>query len=159
MLPVGVILQDVVSCQSLTLQRALSVTTLHNFKRLALCEENPLVTSGLPSKRPVTWSYDAFFDLCLNKWLRKQSRCRWFEKPLHSSCHHCSDIFYNSGILLYWILSQQNKLQHTQANICRSKLFTSHHIEKATWLDEIKMAYVYEMACKKKNLFALIYLM
>ena len=33
-------------------------------------------TGGFPSQRPVTWSYDAFFDLRLNKWLSKQSRHR-----------------------------------------------------------------------------------
>ena len=36
---------------------------------LALCERNPPVTGGFPSQRPVTWSFDAVFDLHLNKWL------------------------------------------------------------------------------------------
>ena len=45
---------------------------------LALCEGNPLVTSGFPSQRTVTWSF-VFFDLCLNKRLSKQSRCQRFE--------------------------------------------------------------------------------
>ena len=31
---------------------------------LALCEENPLATSGFPSQKPVTQSFDVFFDLC-----------------------------------------------------------------------------------------------
>ena len=35
----------------------------------ALCEGNPLVTSGFPSQRPVTRSFDVFFDLRLNKYL------------------------------------------------------------------------------------------
>ena len=35
---------------------------------LALCEGNPLVTTGFPSQRPVTQSFDDFFDLHLNKW-------------------------------------------------------------------------------------------
>ena len=33
------------------------------------CEGNPLVTSGFPSQRPVTQSFDVFFDLRLNKCL------------------------------------------------------------------------------------------
>ena len=33
---------------------------------LALCEGNPLVTVGFPSRRPVTLGFDVFFDLCLN---------------------------------------------------------------------------------------------
>ena len=40
---------------------------------LALCEGNSPVTGGFPSQRPVTRSFDVFFDLRLNKWLRKQS--------------------------------------------------------------------------------------
>ena len=34
-----------------------------------------------PSQRPVTRSFDGFFDLSLNKRLSKQSWCRWFETP------------------------------------------------------------------------------
>ena len=34
---------------------------------LALCGGNPQVNRGLPSERPVSWSFDAFFDLSLNK--------------------------------------------------------------------------------------------
>ena len=37
----------------------------------ALCEGNPSITGGLSSQRPVTRSFDVFFDLCLNKRLSK----------------------------------------------------------------------------------------
>ena len=40
---------------------------------LALCVGNSLVTGEFPSQRPVTWSFDVFFDLRLNKPLSKQS--------------------------------------------------------------------------------------
>ena len=46
-----------------------------------LCEGNPPVTGGFPSQRPVTQSFDIFFDLLLNKWLSKQPRSQWFETP------------------------------------------------------------------------------
>ena len=39
---------------------------------LPLCEGNPPVTGGFPSQRPVTRSFDVFFDLHLNKRLSKQ---------------------------------------------------------------------------------------
>ena len=58
---------------------------------LALCEGNPLVTGGFPSQRPVTRSFDIFFDLHLNKWLSKQLRCWWSQMPLCSLWHHCND--------------------------------------------------------------------
>ena len=43
-----------------------------------------ILQSWFPSKRPVTRSFDVFFDRRLNKRLSKQSRCRWFETPSRS---------------------------------------------------------------------------
>ena len=39
---------------------------------LVLCVGNSLVTREFPAQRPVTWSFDVFFDLHLNKCLSKQ---------------------------------------------------------------------------------------
>ena len=47
---------------------------------LALCERNSPVTGEFPSQRPVTRSYDVFFDLRLNKRLSKQSIRRWLRR-------------------------------------------------------------------------------
>ena len=41
---------------------------------LALCARNSPVTGEFPSQRPVSWSFNVFFDLGLNKRLSKQSR-------------------------------------------------------------------------------------
>ena len=60
---------------------------------LALCEGNPPVTGGFPSQRPVTQSFDVFFDLCRNKRLSKQLRHWWFEKSLHSLWCHTNECF------------------------------------------------------------------
>ena len=57
---------------------------------LALCKGNPPVTGGFPSQRPVTRSFDVFFDLCLNKRLSKQSRRGAFESPSRSFWRHCN---------------------------------------------------------------------
>ena len=46
---------------------------------LAICAGNSPVPGEFPAQRPVTRSFDVFFDLCLNKRLRKQSRGWWFE--------------------------------------------------------------------------------
>ena len=48
-------------------------------------------TGGLLSQRPVTRSFDVFFDLRLNKRLRKQSRRWWFDTSSHSLWRHCND--------------------------------------------------------------------
>ena len=45
---------------------------------LTLCAGNSPITGEFPSQRPVTRSFDVFFDLRLNKRLSKQSRGRWF---------------------------------------------------------------------------------
>ena len=57
---------------------------------LALCAGNSPVTSEFPSQRPVTRSFDVFFDLRLNKRLSKQSRCRWFETSSRSLWRQCN---------------------------------------------------------------------
>ena len=44
---------------------------------LAICAGNPPVPGEFPSQRPVTRSFDVFFDLCLNKRLSKQSWGWW----------------------------------------------------------------------------------
>ena len=57
---------------------------------LALCAGNSPDTGEFPSQRPVTLSFDVFFDLHLNKRLRKQSWGWWFEtlsRPLWRYCN------------------------------------------------------------------------
>ena len=51
---------------------------------LALCVGNSLVTVEFPAQRPVTRSFDVFFNLGLSKPLCKQSWCWCSETP---SCH------------------------------------------------------------------------
>ena len=55
---------------------------------LALCAGNSPVTGEFPSQRAVMRSFDAFFDLHLNKQLSKQSWSWWFETPSHSLWRH-----------------------------------------------------------------------
>ena len=57
---------------------------------LALCAENSPVTGEFHTQRPVTRSFDVFFELRLNKWLSKQSLGWWFETPPCSLWHHCN---------------------------------------------------------------------
>ena len=57
---------------------------------LVLCAGNLPVTSGFLSQRPVRRSFDAFFELHLNKRLSKQSWGWWFETPMCSSWRNCN---------------------------------------------------------------------
>ena len=43
-----------------------------------------------PQERPVTWSFDVFFDLRLNKRLSKQWWGWWFETPSRPLWRHCN---------------------------------------------------------------------
>ena len=70
-----------------------------------------------PAQRPVMRSFNVFFDLCLNKQLRKQSWGWWSEMPSQSLWCHCNDhLFaidcaktrfqfanYNESCLLEWM--------------------------------------------------------
>ena len=58
---------------------------------LALCAVNSPVTGEFPAQRPVTRSFDVFFDLRLNKRLSKQPYGWWFETPSCSLWRHCND--------------------------------------------------------------------
>ena len=57
---------------------------------LTICAGNSPVPGELPAQRPVTRSFDVFFDLRLNKRLSKQSWGWWFETlscPLWRQCN------------------------------------------------------------------------
>ena len=58
---------------------------------LAFCAENSPVSGELSAQRPVTRSFDVFFDLHLNKQLSTQSRDGWFETPSGSLWRQCND--------------------------------------------------------------------
>ena len=62
---------------------------------LAFCAGNSPVNGEFPAQRPVTRSFDVFFDLGLNRQLSKQWRRRWFETPSRSLWCHCNGYIYN----------------------------------------------------------------
>ena len=63
---------------------------------LAVCAGNSPMTGELPAQRPVTRSFDVFFDLHLNKRLSKQSWGWWFETPSCPLWHHCNRSSFQS---------------------------------------------------------------
>ena len=56
----------------------------------ALCVVSSPVIGEFPTQRPVTWSFEVFFDLRRNKLLNKQSWGLWFETPSCSLWRHCN---------------------------------------------------------------------
>ena len=59
---------------------------------LALCAENSPVPGEFPEQRPVTRSFDVFFDLRLIKRLSKHSRGWWFETLSCPLWRHCNAV-------------------------------------------------------------------
>ena len=57
---------------------------------LAICAGNSPVSGEFPAQRPVTRSFDFFFDLRLNKPLSKQWWGWWFETLLCPLWRHCN---------------------------------------------------------------------
>ena len=60
------------------------------FALLAICTGNSPVTGEFPSQRQVTWNFEVFFNLHLNKRLSKQWWDCWFETPTRPFWHHCN---------------------------------------------------------------------
>ena len=59
---------------------------------LAICAGNSPVTGEFPTQRPVTWSFDVYFDLRTNERLSKQSWGWWFETLSRSLWRHRNDL-------------------------------------------------------------------
>ena len=57
---------------------------------LTICAGNSPVPGEFPTQKPVTQSFDIFFDLHLNKLLSKQSWGWWFETPPWSLWRQCN---------------------------------------------------------------------
>ena len=57
---------------------------------LALCAGYTPITGEFSSQRPVTRSFDVFFDLRLNKRMNRQLIPRWFETPSRPLLRHCN---------------------------------------------------------------------
>ena len=80
---------------------------------LALCAGNSPATGEFPAQRPVTRSFDVFFDLRLNERLSKQSWGWWFETPSHTLWRHC-DVYHIAD----------NSLSSSDVLMCRWSCWT-----------------------------------
>ena len=70
---------------------------------LAICARNSPVPGEFPTQRPVTRSFDVFFNLRLKKRLSKQSSSWWFETLLRPLwCHH-NVLWMTDNLSFRWI--------------------------------------------------------
>ena len=81
---------------------------------MAFCAGNSLTTGEFPSQRPVTRSFDVFFDLLLNKRLHKQSWGWWFETPSCPLWRH-----RNAALYFWWpcCMRCQNIYRHNNVRV------------------------------------------
>ena len=68
---------------------------------LAMCAGNSPVPGEFPAQRPVTRSFDVFFDLHLNKRLSKQSWGWWFETLSCPLWRHCNEHYGHNYTISY----------------------------------------------------------
>ena len=88
---------------------------------LALCAGNSPVTGEFPAQRPVTRSFDVFFDLRLNKRLSKQSWSWWFETPSRPLWRHCNAVSW-----LGWSDCRPPAFPPFQVDVIKWKHFSRH---------------------------------
>ena len=114
---------------------------------LAICAGNSPVPGEFPAQRPVTWSFDFFFDLRPNKRLSKQWWGWWFETPSSPLWRHCygnslatgrfshkvqSYIAFICSVMLAWIICwtnsrMANDLRRHDAHVISLLCFAHSH--------------------------------
>ena len=65
---------------------------------LGICAGNSPATGEFPSQRPVTRSFNVFFDLCLSRRLSKQSWGWWSGTPSRTLWRHCNEYLISSAV-------------------------------------------------------------
>ena len=106
---------------------------------LAICAGNSPVPGEFHAQRPVTRSFDVFFDLRLNKRLSKQSWGWWFETLPRPLCRHSNVIAFflscfsyeSLGLYSFSIIRliqiQKAKLRHSiLVKILRDAIYLKH---------------------------------
>ena len=112
-----------------------------------------------PTQRPVTWSFDIFFDLRLNKWLSKQPWGWWLETPSWSLWRQCNGLGLNvltlqapasgTGVYSAWIknhIPRYSILLYTVCATCEqgtSHVFSSYSFK----YQSIICAHVHTRVC------------
>ena len=86
---------------------------------LAICAGNSPVPGEFPTQRPVTRSFDVYFDLRPNKWLSKQS---WFETLSCSLWRHRNEMVCSVALLVKLISTRVGHKTH-------------HHSSRRTLMD------------------------
>ena len=112
---------------------------------LAFCAGNSPVPVNSLHKRPVTRSFDVFFDLCLSKQLSRQSRRWWFEMPSCPLWRHCNVTWWLGWVglwgFLWWAPSAKRKDHHGVSSGWSSTWFHSNTGLSSTQYEQIPIIF------------------
>ena len=86
-----------------------------------------------PSQRPVTRSFDVYFDLRLNKRLSKQSWGWWFETPLWSIWRQCNGNAFRITVPLSPVDSLYKGPVMRSFDVSHNKMLNKHFIDLWSW--------------------------
>ena len=118
---------------------------------LAICAGNSPVTGEFPAQRPVTWSFDVFYDLRPNKRLSKQWWGWWFEAPSCPLRRHCYDTWKSLNKM-----AQEDNVVHMRSCICpmtmKSVVIQNRWnfnllLSKSGWADRCRVMHTTRQPC------------
>ena len=97
---------------------------------LPICAENSPVPGEFPAQRPVTRSFDVFFDLRMNKRLSKQPWGWWFETPAWTLWRHRNEPRFLTQHNSPWPIRHYScgkQLHKHPMSVCPSVYLSVHH--------------------------------
>ena len=116
---------------------------------LAFCAGNSPVPGEFPTQRPVTRSFDVFFDPRPNKRLSKQSWAWWFETLSCSLWRHCNDHTFTvtscDGYSVSTLPTTRpfvQQLSHANSDFCLAHKGPLTHWGRATHICVIKLTII-----------------
>ena len=104
---------------------------------LTICAGNSPVPGEFPAQRPVTRSFDVFFDLRLNKRLIKQSWGWWLETLSCPLWRHCNETLLYMYMYLHNFIHQEYVCCHESSTHDISKIVLYGII--TTWITYIQV--------------------
>ena len=109
----------------------------HFTRYWAFCADNSPVPGEFSAQRPVTRSFDVFFDLHLNKQLSKQSRGWWFETSSGSLWRQCNVVGSLLRVIKTELRCSGNPPKHRQILLTMEQysglLFSSWYDPESYW--------------------------
>ena len=125
---------------------------------LAICVENSPVTGEFPAQRPVTGSFDIFFDLHLNKRSSKHWWGWWFETPSCPLWRHCNGAIWRSSVKLLMISDAVPKWRQCNTLWCHwLKGLRQRHVmlrgnPLSRWDRSVTAVYPFRSICSQKKI-------